>query len=227
LAFTDADCVVSRGWLRELATGFAAGPQVGGVAGEILAFPPKTPAERYMAMTHPNWQQRALASGWPFAATANVAYRRSTFRRIGVFDPRLISGEDKDFGWRFFHDGQMELRYNPKAIIFHRHHTTVRAFVRQHLGWSYGNALLHAKYDLPWGARDELRKYGDLVSAAGNLIAASARYATKSGDKMDVYFRFFDVLRTLTYRAGALRWMVTHRSLRAKFADGDTPGARR
>ena len=48
LAFTDADCIVSRGWLRELAQAFEE-ESVGGVAGEIVTYPPKTPVERYVA----------------------------------------------------------------------------------------------------------------------------------------------------------------------------------
>jgi len=217
LAFTDADCVASNGWLRELVGAFST-PVVGGAAGEILAFPPKTPAERYMAMSHGNWQQRALRGGWPFAATANVAYRRSTLDRIGSFDPRLVSGEDKDLGWRFFRHGGMELRYCPRAIVFHRHHTTAAAFVRQHIGWSYGNALLHAKYGLSWGMRDEVPKYGELLESVGDLVRASARYSLRGGEKMDVYYPYFEVLRRLTYRLGALRWVLTRRSLRARFA---------
>ena len=37
LAFTDADCVVSRGWLRELVLGFDE-QEVGGTAGEVLPY---------------------------------------------------------------------------------------------------------------------------------------------------------------------------------------------
>jgi glycosyltransferase involved in cell wall biosynthesis len=220
LAFIDADCMASRGWLDELVDGFD-GPGVGGVAGEIRGFLPRTPAERYMDVTHRHWQQHALGGAWAFASAANVAFRRSTFDRIGLFDSRLSSGEDKDFGRRFFEDGTLAFRYRPKAVVFHRHKPTMREFVAQHLRWSHGNALLHAKYDIPWGLGDELRKYGDVLQAAAALVRASTRHALRGGEVMQVYTPLFELVRRLTYRVGGARWLVTRHALKARFASGE------
>ncbi len=48
LAFTDADCVVTTGWLRELVRGFE-DEGVGSVEGETVAYPPVTPIEQHQA----------------------------------------------------------------------------------------------------------------------------------------------------------------------------------
>ena len=48
LAFTDGDCVVATTWLRELVGGLDG--DAAAVAGEIVAYPPATPVERYTAI---------------------------------------------------------------------------------------------------------------------------------------------------------------------------------
>jgi glycosyltransferase involved in cell wall biosynthesis len=215
LAFTDADCVVTTGWLRELVQAFD-GEEIWGVAGEILAFPPRTPAERYTATRKGLWQRPALESrSGPFAITANVAFKRETFARIGLFDPAFIKAQDKDFGWRFFRAGGMKLAYNPKAVTLHRHRPTGWALFKQHVGWGYGGGLLHTKYQLPWTLRQELAKYQELLSALRALADAGGRYAVRHGDKRELQHAYFEVLRRLAHRLGALGWMLKERRARA------------
>jgi glycosyltransferase involved in cell wall biosynthesis len=202
LAFVDSDCVATTGWLRALVREFD-DAQVAAVAGEIVPYPPTTPAERYSATRKPRWQEPALNQSRPFAVTANVAFRRETFDRIGLFDPALVSAEDQDIGWRFFRAG-LRLAYSPHALVLHRHRQTGWALFMQHAGWGYGHALLHRKYRLPWSLRHELRKQGELLVALAVLVRAGARYAARGGDRMDVYYPYFELLRRLGLRSGAL-----------------------
>ncbi len=202
LAFVDSDCIATTGWLRALVRDFA-DEGIAAVAGEIVSFPPQTPAERYSALRKPRWQEPALNLSRPFAVTANVAFRRETFDRIGLFDPTLVRAQDKDLGWRFF-DAGLKLAYSPDALVLHRHRRTARALFMQHAGWGYGAALLHRKHDLPWGLRQELRKHGEILVALGALAGAAARYAARGGDRMDVYYPYFELLRRAGLRAGAL-----------------------
>lgn len=203
VAFTDADCVVTTGWLRALVGGFDS-PEVWGVAGEIVAYPPTTPAQRYLAVRTARWQDRALRSRRPFPVTSNVAFRRETFERIGLFDPALIKAQDKDFGWRFFGADGLRLAYRPDAVVLHRHRPTTWELFTQHVGWGYGAALLHRKYGLPWSLRLELTKQRELALAVGTLVAAAARYRLRGGDRMDALNAAYEVVRRLGLRAGAL-----------------------
>ncbi len=203
VVFTDADCVVSTGWLRALVRGFHS-PEVLGVAGEIVAYPPATPAQRYLSIRTARWQHAALRSRRPFAVTSNVAFRRETFERIGHFDPALVKAQDKDFGWRFFAARDTRLEYRPDAVVLHRHRPTAWGMFTQHAGWGYGSALLHHKYGLPWSVRMELRKQGELILALGALAAAAARYTLRGGEPMDVLYPAFEVVRRSGLRVGAL-----------------------
>ena len=55
VAFTDVDCVPTRGWLQELVRGFQSA-EVGGVAGEIRPIPGDRPARRWSAWWHRCWR---------------------------------------------------------------------------------------------------------------------------------------------------------------------------
>jgi glycosyltransferase involved in cell wall biosynthesis len=208
LAFTDADCVVATTWLTELVHGFA-DAAVWGVAGEILAYPPQTAAERYIARRSIRQQEAVRSPSWPYAVTANVAFRKATFARLGVFDAHLVTGEDKDFGKRFFAAG-LRMRYAPRAIVLHRHRATAGEFFRQQVGYGYGGAALRAKYGLSWGVRGELTQYGVLLRAVRELARASVPWRTGDAGARRADASL-EVLRYAARRLGALRWVLTRR----------------
>ncbi len=207
VAFTDADCVVSSGWLSELAQGFEE-EGVGGVEGETVDYPPATPVEQYTAKRRNfSYQSRLISPLSPYVITANVAFRREVFDRIGLFDPRFKGGSDVDFSWRFFQEADLKLRHNPRAIVFHRHRQTVSEFFSQHLRNGHALAILRAKYPakLPWRWSQEVRACW--VVARLGLIATSAaiRYGLQGGAKDEVYDCWFAFLRKLAVRVGFLR----------------------
>jgi glycosyltransferase involved in cell wall biosynthesis len=200
VAFLDADCVATTGWLRELVRDLR---DDAGVAGEIVSFPPRTRAERYQASRTVFWQKSVIKRTRPFATTGNVAFRREVFDTIGLFDPWLITGEDQDFSWRFFAAG-LRLAYSERALVLTHHRSTGWGLFTQHVGWGYGAALLHRKYGLPWSLGRELGKQGELLLAVWRLARAAGRHVVKGGDGLDVSYRYFEVLRRSALRIGGL-----------------------
>ena len=209
IAFTDADCVVTSGWLGELVASFREDHGVFAVAGEVLPLAPRTQAERYMARRRSRWQAAALRAPRPYMVTANVAFRRQTFDMIGRFDPRFPVGQDQDLSWRFFAAG-LRCRYSPRAIVFHRHRRTTWAFFKQQLGWGYGAALLRRHHGLPWGIWAELREFRQLAQAASSFVVAAGRAVVGAGPKMETAYRFHDFLREAARRVGTLRAALEH-----------------
>ena len=206
VAFIDADCVATTRWLQELTAGFTE-DEVFGVAGEIVAFPPATLAERYYAMTRPRHQASSVNKSRPYAVTANVAFRKDTFDRIGVFDPRFRSGQDVDFGWRLF-DAGLRLVYRERALVLHRHRPTGWGLFRQYFFRAQGWSLLQQKHGSPWTVRQEFRQYGKLLAAVRRLVRTAFRYRRPGKDPIELYFAYFEVVRRVAIRLGALYGFV-------------------
>lgn len=196
LAFTDADCVPDRGWIRALAAPLA-DPGVGGVAGAIEAWRAESAVERWQA-------RRALLAGrafrhpvLPFAQTANAAYRRDAFVAAGGFDPDLVFGGDLDFSWRLQRCTGRRLAWAPDAIVRHRHRTTWSGLYRLYEKNAIANCLLalrHEHYvDYPglrtgaWLAREVARSAlraalgGRRGDGAAASLAEAVRYAGELG----------------------------------------------
>jgi glycosyltransferase involved in cell wall biosynthesis len=208
VAFTDADCLASTGWLRALVTAFDdAG--VGAVAGEIVPFPPRTAAERYAGRIRHLSPERYLRRPlFPFAVTANLAVRRAVFAAIGLLDaasPR--GGESTDFCTRLLRETGLRLELAPQAVVFHRHRTSSVSLFRQQWGYGRGHAYLYDKYrdSIPWGWRERASVYRDLARTAGSLAVGGVRYAGGRESRDDLEFRYFELLRKLALRLGFVR----------------------
>ena len=211
LAFTDADCVVTAGWLREMVGGFE-DDSIGGVDGEIVAYPPVTLVEQYAAMrgVH-SYRARRASPLSPFVAGANFAFRREVFHWIGLFDPRLPGGEDIDLTWRFFQVTNLKIRHSPRAIVFHRNPGTVWGLFSQHLRYGRGLAILQSKYParLLWGWRQELQAWGAVASFAGMAARSALRYGLQGGKKKEAFCPYLTFLRKLGIRVGFVWTVVT------------------
>lgn len=196
VAFTDTDCAVSTRWLRELVPLFA-DPSAGAVAGAIVPYPPRTDVERYAARRLSHSQLRPMSHPVrPYALTPNLAFRRDVLTRIGMFDTAFPGGgwEDADLCWRLAQETGLELRYAPRAAVFHRYRATHWDFLVQHYRYGYGLAVLYRKYrpELRWGARERARAYAELAATAWS-------WALRRGASR------FDVLRLAGQRAGFAR----------------------
>jgi len=136
IAFIDSDCPAAPGWLRALVAPWAA-PVYGAFAGRIVAYQPRTPVERFQVHKRAvdNWI--ALQDPYlPYVTTANVAYRRRVFERVGLFNPGLRSGGDCDLAWRMQKQTAYQIAFQFQALVYHRHRKTVWEPYRQYE--SYG-----------------------------------------------------------------------------------------
>lgn len=150
IVFIDGDCVASNEWLDNMVAGFK-DSKVGCVAGEIRIRTVKNQTlsalERYLIKKgHLSQKSNVKHHFLPFAATANVAYRREVIEEIGLFDNNLIIGEDVDLSWRMQLFTEFKLKYVPKAIVFHPCQSSPRSLFRQKRQHAYGAVALYKKY---------------------------------------------------------------------------------
>lgn len=131
VAFVDADCAVTPGWL-EVLTGHFDDPRVAAVAPRII--PRETSGEagllaRFEAARSAldmGGRPQLVTHGAPlgFLPSAALVVRRSGLR-TDPFDERLRLGEDVDLIWRLVDDGHA-VRYDPAAVVTHELRTRPR-----------------------------------------------------------------------------------------------------
>ncbi len=179
MLFTDADCLPDPGWARALVAALD-DDDAGGAAGRIEAAPGTTLVERFQVDEHVLDAASAFTRpALPFAQTANAAYRRAVFERVGLFDPNLVSGGDLDLSWRMQRAG-WGLAYAPGAIVRHRHRTTFRGLVKLYAKNGHGAALLgerYASYAVHQSVRVPICRVKEMAGDVGRCIARLPRAA--------------------------------------------------
>jgi glycosyltransferase involved in cell wall biosynthesis len=209
LAFTDADCVVERGWVRQLVTTIAPAG-VGGVAGAIRAANTRTAIERYQADRCIVAERAYAHPVLPFAQTANAAYERDVFARIGGFDPAIVYGGDLDFSWRMQRETGLALAYEPCALVWHQHRPSPRGLFKLYAKNAIGDCLLAERYG-HYQPFTELRTLLYLAREAARS-AWRAQRTLLHGGPAGRDAAYFDALRYagaawgwIRFRAGAVR----------------------
>lgn len=146
VAFTDDDTIVDPGWVRAIADVFGEEPDAMCVTGLVIPDELDAPAqllfEQYggFGRGFARSYARADIDGGERAATrhggtgkfgtgANMAFRRSLFDAVGLFDPALDvgtvtnGGGDLEMFFRVIKSGHL-LVYEPRALVRHLHRRT-------------------------------------------------------------------------------------------------------
>jgi len=148
IAFIDGDCIATKGWLKNIVSGFYK-PDVGCVAGGIAAMEDDNLShmERFLIKKRYLSQAQHIEHQFlPFAATANAAYRKEVFDKIGLFDEKLFVGEDADLSWRMQLFTDYKIKYIPDAEVFHPYESKRKQLFRQKRQHAYGSVMLYKKY---------------------------------------------------------------------------------
>lgn len=172
IAFVDADCVPTRGWLRHLVKAFR-DDEVTCVAGTSLPLDPSSPIGAYAARTGQYDSRRSLAHPhFPFAYSFNMALRARVLAAAGSFDPRFRTYEAADLFHRIVRQGLLEWRIETRAVVFFRTRETIGAFVRQNVAYGRGYAMfLHEhRHDVEAAGRGVLPVQGGLGEFARRVL---------------------------------------------------------
>lgn len=103
---------------------------------------------------------------WEIGAGANMAFRTSLFKEVGLFDERLGAGasgcsEDSEFWYRILNKGY-KIHYNPRAVVFHEHRKEITALKKQIYSYMRGftaAALIQQKQNKKAGYHKILYKH--------------------------------------------------------------------
>lgn len=146
LLFCDADDVVGRDWMTELAGGLARYPAVGGSIDrhalndpEALAWRPARPTD-------------ALPDSFaflPWTYGANLGVRKHIWADLGGFDERFRYSEDVAFCWQLQLAGHT-LGFIPGAVVSYRYRTGLRATAVQSHHFGSTRVQLYKRFKA-WG----------------------------------------------------------------------------
>jgi GT2 family glycosyltransferase len=138
LAFTDADCLPTKNWLRSATERLANEPHNTVLGGQIGVFPKviqkPTPIEIYDMNF--GLRQARYVQAYGFAATANLIASRQAFEVVGKFNPELKSGGDLEWGVRAGSKG-FRIVYAPEVVVQHparQSLTTILSKIRRTAG---------------------------------------------------------------------------------------------
>jgi GT2 family glycosyltransferase len=169
VAFTDDDVAPSPSWTMEIVRAFSS-VAVDAVTGLVLPARLDTPAQCYFQFKMGGFgsacvplifdrrfldETKAMgAQVWRIGAGANMAFRRSVFDRVGLFDERLGAGasgcsEDSELWYRLIAGGGACL-FEPRAVVLHHHREQwselrrqVRAYMKGHVSALFVQAARH------------------------------------------------------------------------------------
>ncbi|MCX8173298.1 MAG: glycosyltransferase [Thermoplasmata archaeon] len=139
VAFTDGDCITNPFWLSELRKGLKEAQIVAGKTIQI-GYHAFEKLERVELM------YKGMDVTYP---TANIAYEKRLFEKIGGFDPWFVTAEDIDLNLRAVDIGA-KIIYNPRAIIYHRARESFYKFFKQAFWNGYGRKQLTLKHGKLW-----------------------------------------------------------------------------
>jgi glycosyltransferase involved in cell wall biosynthesis len=146
MAFTDADCIADENWILNGVKPFE-NSHIGGVGGRVKAYKPGNYIERYQARKDVFGQRKHLSRSKLLQregkiVTCNAFYRKDVFAKIGLFNPTLVSGGDYDFSLRVQKETNYALHYEPDAIVYHQHRSSLVQFWKQYYKYGLGRIYL-------------------------------------------------------------------------------------
>jgi len=130
IAFTDSDCVVDPRWITEVVQPLA-DRTIAAVGGRILAHQPANSVSRFGEIIH----DHSIAINYdkpPYFITMNLALRRDLLLRSGLFDVRLLRGQDSELAYRIGRDmPDKRFHYAHAAVIRHRNRSSLPSLMRE------------------------------------------------------------------------------------------------
>ena len=168
VAYTDSDCVVDPDWLTYLAYKFEDGFVA--VGGPNFPPPEDTLVPSAVAVS-PGGPTHVLVNDdvAEHIPGCNMAFLKSKLQEINGFDVAYTAaGDDVDLCWRLQNAGHV-IGFSPAAMVWHFRRNTVRAYLKQQMGYGKAEALLFFKHPLHFNLLGQSRWlgriYGDLTTS--------------------------------------------------------------
>jgi len=153
VAFTDDDVIAAQNWLECTLCEFFADPELQALGGKVEPWNAENPQLCITSLqAREVYRSRTRLAG--IIHGNNMAFRRSIFGVVGMFDEHLgagsacRAGEDVDMLYRVLQLGEMVV-YSPRAKVFHNHSAmTAAEMFRQLADYAKGYGAFLMKHML-------------------------------------------------------------------------------
>lgn len=202
IAFTDADCIVDRNWLKNIVQPLQES-SVGIVGGEILSVRPCNKVEEFGEKIHNHESSITRFNHLPYAISMNWASRVSVLKEVGLFDERFIRNQDVDLSRRIFKKGY-NIVYEGKAIVYHYNERTLLGLFRQgyvHGFWAVNTRKLHRQSLI----RSDPHRIN--MNSYRNILASLANSVTGQNRTDSICYFAFNLGKKVGMIAGSIRFL--------------------
>ncbi len=151
IAFTDADCVMDKDWLKNCPKYFQ-DERVAGVGGPNLVPQGESSFGKavglifdyafFVTTAAPTMVFDKVIESRAFGS--NAVYRANVLRKVMPVDESIIEGEDVAMN-RLIKDLGYKLLYVPDVIVYHSRRSTPKRWWRQMYNYGLGRVLLHKR----------------------------------------------------------------------------------
>jgi glycosyltransferase involved in cell wall biosynthesis len=142
--FTDADCVPTPNWLREMKRPFD-NPAIAGCKG-IYATAQTELVARFVQLEYEDkYDLLRTQSRIDFIDTYSAGYRRKVLVENGGFDPHIFYVEDQELSFRLAAKNY-GLVFQPDAVVFHHHSSSLTAYMRKKFNIGYWKTQILRRY---------------------------------------------------------------------------------
>ena len=178
IAYTNADCVADKDWLKNLMKGFTS-KDIVATAGYCAT--PKS-LNRFQELIGLELESRfkKFPKYISRAPDMNLCVRTKVARKV-KFDERFIWSWETDFGYRLTKLGKM--KYVPEAIVYHYHRPNPKSFFKQQMKNAMMAPLIY------WKHLDKIK--GDHISTGSMALTLLLFYLVLFSAVLSLFFNFF------------------------------------
>jgi glycosyltransferase involved in cell wall biosynthesis len=226
VAFTDADCVADKNWLKYLIQNYsedsvvACGGSILPYAIPYVDYKPQTLIERFSVkeFVGPNLhldtekpiklKKRGLISSCIFGG--NSSYRKSFLDEIGGFDNNIKIGEDIDSCHRI-HKMGLTIIYDPRAVVYHRVKRTINSSMAQYYKYGKARAPIYKKYSSKkFFIDNEYNYYQNLYFNAFNFLKRLATVHSQEDKELYLFTPIMNSLLISSMITGKIKGSTEH-----------------
>jgi len=144
IAFIDSNMIVDENYINGIVDIFKKNEDVSYIGCKVeIYFNKNNIIEKYDKLTGFPIEKNLKSNN--FTPTCCLAVKSDIFKKVGLFNPRLISGGDFEFGNRVFKN-KYKLYYFPHIILMHPARNSLKSFVKKYFRIGRGIRQLYYYY---------------------------------------------------------------------------------